>query len=64
MSVFSELKKVNKLKGPSEDASIPLGKKNAVTSREGGGTSLGKGVREQGNLIWYPCLGGGKRLKP
>ena len=33
---YTELKKVNKLKGPSEDASIPLGReKKAITgSRE------------------------------
>jgi hypothetical protein len=32
----TELKKVNKLKCPSEDASVPLGReKNAITSREG-----------------------------
>ena len=33
----TELKKVNKLKGPSEDASVPLGrKKKAITRRKGG----------------------------
>ena len=33
---FTELKKVNKLKGPSEDASVPLGReKKAITSGEG-----------------------------
>jgi hypothetical protein len=33
----TELKKVNKLKCPSEDASVPLGKeKKAITSGEGG----------------------------
>ena len=34
---FTELKKVNKLKGPSKDASVPLGReKKATTSGEGG----------------------------
>ena len=33
----TELKKVNKLKGPSEDASVPLGReKKAITIGEGG----------------------------
>ena len=33
----TELKNINKLKGPSDDAPIPLGKeKKAITSREGG----------------------------
>jgi hypothetical protein len=32
----TELKKVSKLKGPSEDSSVPLGReKKAITSREG-----------------------------
>ena len=54
----TELKKVNKLKCPSEDASVPLGReKKAITSGEGG-TWEGKwmgvgGVRGEGNLIWY-----------
>ena len=42
----TELKKVNKLKGPSEDASVPLGReKKAITSGEGG-RDLG------GNVDW------------
>jgi hypothetical protein len=33
----TELKKLNKLKGTSEDASVPLGREEkAITSREGG----------------------------
>ena len=33
----TELKKTNKLKGPSEDASVPLGReKKAITSGKGG----------------------------
>ena len=44
----TEIKKVNKLKCPSEDASVPLGReKKAITSREAG-RALG------GN-----CAGGG-----
>jgi hypothetical protein len=46
---FSELKKVNKLKGPSKDASIPLGReKKAIMSAWGGGRGRegGTWVRE------------------
>ena len=40
----TELKKVNKLKCPSEDASVPLGReKKAITSGEGGRDLGGKG---------------------
>ena len=54
----TELKKVNKLKCPSEDASVPLGReKKAITSGEGGtwkGKEMGWEGREvRGNLIWY-----------
>ena len=54
----TELKKVNKLKCPSEDASVPLGReKKAITSGEGGrdqrGKVNGRAVEEEGNLIWY-----------
>ena len=39
----TELKKVNKLKCPSEDASVPLGReKKAITSGEGGKDLGGK----------------------
>ena len=42
----TELKKVNKLKCPSEDASVPLGReKKAITSGEGGRES-GHGEEE------------------
>jgi hypothetical protein len=48
----TELKKVNKLKGPSEDASLPLGrKKKAITGvgREGGpGCSPPRGQKGRG----------------
>jgi hypothetical protein len=55
----TELKKVNKLKGPSEDTSIPLWReKKAITSmkrrRNGGG---GRGEPDL-------TLGEGKGLKP
>jgi hypothetical protein len=44
------LKKVNKLKYPSVDASVPLGReKKAITSKEGWRDLGGKVVR--GNLI-------------
>jgi hypothetical protein len=72
----TELKKVNKLKCPSEDTSVPLRReKKATTSGEGGkdlggkvdgvggGRELGrKGVGERGkpDLV----LGEGKGLKP
>jgi hypothetical protein len=40
----TELKKVNKLKCPSEDTSVPFGReKNAITREEGGGSLGGKG---------------------
>ena len=39
----TELKKVNKLKCPSEDASVPLGReKKAITSGEGGREGPGR----------------------
>jgi hypothetical protein len=52
--------KINKLKFPSEDASVPPGReKKAITSVEGGaGRESGWGWRRsggwgKGNLIWY-----------
>jgi hypothetical protein len=54
----TELKKLNKLKGSSEDSSVPFGReKNTVTSEEevtweGKCTGLGRSGVE-GNLIWY-----------
>ena len=62
----TELKKVNKLKGPSEDASVPLGReKKAITSGEGGrdlggNVAGGSGGRKVPDLV----LGEGKGLKP
>ena len=52
----TELKKVNKLKCPSEDASVPLGReKKTITGGEGGRDLGGKVNRWEGdgNLIWY-----------
>ena len=44
----TELKKVSKLKGPSEDASVPLRKeKKAITRGEGGRNLGGEGDRER-----------------
>ena len=38
----TELKKVNKQKGPSEEASVPLGReKKAITREEGGRGEVG-----------------------
>ena len=46
----TELKKVNKLKCPSEDASVPLGReKKAITSGEGG-RDLGGKVDGEGEM--------------
>ena len=45
----TELKKVNKLKCPSEDASVPLGReKKTITSWEGKWMGSGCGVGERG----------------
>ena len=43
----TELKKVNKLKCPSEDASVPLGREKKAITMGGGGRDLGEG-REKG----------------
>ena len=46
----TELKKVNKLKGPSEDASIPLGREKKATIAVGereGETWVGKAIRRR-----------------
>jgi hypothetical protein len=61
-----ELNKVNKLKCPSEDATVPLGReKKANTSGEGGrdlggNVAGGSGGRKVPDLV----LGEGKGLKP
>jgi hypothetical protein len=50
----TELRKVNKLKDPSKDASIPLRKKKAVMGAKGGRDQGKRGQgREQGNMIRY-----------
>jgi hypothetical protein len=53
-------KKVNKLKGPDEDTSVPLGREKKTITRGEGGEDLrgkvddgGQGGRAEGNLIWY-----------
>jgi hypothetical protein len=43
-----ELKTVSKLKGLSEDASVPFGKKKAITNEEGGRDLEGKEERGRG----------------
>ena len=59
---FTELK-VNELKGPSEDASIPLRREKKAISggieREGSGWEKGGGG-EKGNMIRY-WVGGGRQ---
>ena len=47
----TEFKKVNKLRCPSENTSVPLGReKKAITNGEGG---TWEGIGGEGNLIWY-----------
>ena len=43
--IATELKKVNKLKGPSEDASIPLGREIRKQSQGVGRELYGKGAK-------------------
>jgi hypothetical protein len=63
----TELMRFNKLKGPSEDASVSLGsEKKAIRSRgqREGGTWVGESTgRERGNMIIY-CRGWRWGLKP
>jgi hypothetical protein len=54
----TEFIKINKLKDPSEDTSIPLGsEKKAITSADGGrdlgGKGDGDGSGEERNMICY-----------
>jgi len=51
----TEFKKFNNLKGPSEDASVSLGReKKAITRGKGGRDLRGRGIGEgEGNVIWY-----------
>ena len=65
----TELKKVNKLKCPSEDASVPLGReKKAIASGERGRDLEGKWMESGGALGGRGepdlVLGEGKGLKP
>jgi hypothetical protein len=63
----TETKKVNKLKYPSEDASVLLGReKKAIISREGGKDLGGKDAGGGGGRVGEPdqVLGKGKGLKP
>jgi hypothetical protein len=60
MSLFliaesTEHKKINNLKSPSENASIPLGRGKKAITRGEGGTWVGNviGGREDENMIWY-----------
>lgn len=59
-----ELKKVNKLKGPSEDASVPLGREKKATTRGGGRNRGGKEDGDEGRGEHDLVLNGGKGLKP
>jgi hypothetical protein len=52
------LKKVNKLKDPSKDASVPLGREKEVTTRRDLGRK-GDGGAEKGTWV----MGGGKRTE-
>ena len=57
----TEFKRLNKLKCPSEDASVPFGKEKKTIMSGEGGRDLGGKVDEmggqwgrvEGNLIWY-----------
>jgi hypothetical protein len=64
----TELKNVNKLMGPTEDTSVPLGReKKAITSGEGGRDLGGKvdgGRNGRGRGKPDQILGKGKGLKP
>jgi hypothetical protein len=54
-------KNVNKLKGQSEVASVPLGREKKATTKQEGGTWKGKGMEGEGHMIGYWV--GGKGLK-
>jgi hypothetical protein len=58
----SELKKVNKLKGPSEDTSVLLGREKKAITRAEGGTERESGHGGRGIMMW--CWVRGKGLKP
>jgi len=60
-----ELKKANKLKGPSEDTSVPLGREKKATTMGKGGRDRGrKGDAGGGRGKHNKVLGGQKRLMP
>jgi hypothetical protein len=60
----TELRKVNKLKGPNEDASVPLGREKKATTRGEGERNL-RGKGNQGRVGEHGLvLDGGKGLKP
>jgi hypothetical protein len=52
----TELKRINKLKGPSEDSSVPLGWEKETITRWECGRDLGEkvdGEVEEGNMMCY-----------
>jgi hypothetical protein len=53
--IFTELKKVNKMKCPSEDASVPLGRERRAFTTGERGRDLGEKVGGVGKI------GGGER---
>ena len=66
----TELKKVNKLKCPSEDASVPFGREKKATTSGEGGRGLGGKVEQGERGEWVGgigepdlVLGEGKGLK-
>jgi hypothetical protein len=69
---FTGLKKVKKLKDPSEDAYVTLGReKKSITWGDGGREGGIEGPGRESGLGWGggrgehdPVLGGGKGLKP
>ena len=56
----TELKKVNKPKGPSEDASITLGREKKANHREQRVGERSGGEGGKGNMIRY-CVGVGRQ---
>ena len=60
----TEVKKLNKLKSPSEDASVLLGREKKVSTRWKGGTWEGKWMRMGERMEPDLLLGERKGLKP
>jgi hypothetical protein len=54
MNVKSQQLKLVKMKGPSKDASVPLGREKKATTRgrKGHGKEKGWGWGREGNMIW------------